>query len=97
VTYPALKLLLQAYLTWDWVDDYPDVWAAVDDFASSEPIAERMTDEVTELLSSAKSEEGVRELVVNDLESGYLPEGDGMTMTEWLELIRHRVRRKLGD
>lgn len=39
MTYPALELLLQAYLTIDWPDDYPDGWAAVDDYIANEPSA----------------------------------------------------------
>lgn len=96
MTYPALELLLQAYLNWDWPDDYPDVWSAVDDFVANEAIAERIGDEVTEVLDSGASEDALRQFVVSDLGSGYLPEGDGMAMREWLETLRLRVREALG-
>jgi len=96
MTYPALELLLQAYLNLDWPDDYPDVWSAVDDFVANEAIAAQIADEVTEILDSGESEDALRRFIVGDLGSGYLPEGDGMATREWLETVRLRVRKALG-
>jgi hypothetical protein len=96
MTYPALKQLLQGYLNLDWPDDYADAWAAIDDFAAYEPIAGRLADEVTMLLDSAPTEEGLREFVVDELGSGYLPEADGFRMRDWLMAVRQRVQGALG-
>ncbi|MEQ4205800.1 contact-dependent growth inhibition system immunity protein [Actinopolymorpha sp. B9G3] len=96
MTYPALELLLQAYLTLDWPDDYVDAWAAVDDFVANEPIAGQISGEVTELLKSNPCDDELRRLVVGELGSGYLPETDGWSMREWLDTLRQRVTEALG-
>lgn len=70
MTYPALELLVQGYLSLDWPDDYATAWAAVDDFVASEPIASRLPDEVTRLMEAMPSEESLRELIIVELRSG---------------------------
>ena len=96
---PALSLLLQGYLNPDWVDDYEDVWSAVDDFARNEPESARVIrQEVDSLLRTVSSEETLRRIVVNELRSGYLPEADGWGYRSWLEEVARRVeRRSRGD
>jgi hypothetical protein len=82
---PALTLLLQGYLTLDWPEDYHgDPWAAVDDFAATEPHASKLVEEIRIVLTQTSSEEAVKELVAEDLGCGYVPPADGWTYTDWL-------------
>lgn len=59
--YPQLYRL-QAYLHQDWPDDYPDVWAAIDDFltGATESDARRLVNEVGSILASTNSEDGLQ-------------------------------------
>lgn len=91
MSYPALKLLLQGYLSLDWPDDHANAWAAIDDYVTNEPIASQLPDEVGQLVERMPSEEGLHSLVMGELGCGYLPEADGFTMTAWLLAVRERV------
>ena len=97
MTYPALELLVQAYLTIDWVDEYEDVWAAVDDFVANEPVASDLPDDVTRLLDAMPTDEELSAFVIGELGSGYPPEEDGLTMTDWLTQVRQRAEEALAE
>lgn len=97
MNYPALALLAQGYLTLDWPDDYPDAWAAVDDYVTHEPIADQLPDEIARLAEAMPSEETLRTLIIDELGCGYLPDADGFTMTTWLLAVGERVRGALDD
>lgn len=90
---PALRLLLQGYLSLDWPEDYgDDPWAAVDDFAASEPAAAKaLPAEARAVLDENPTEEAVRQLVIGELASGYRPESDGLDYRNWLEQVAQRV------
>lgn len=91
MSYPALELLVQGYLSLDWPEDYANAWAAVDDYVANEPIARHLPDEVAQVIQMAPSEEELRLLVVGELGCGYLPAADGFTMRAWLFSVRERV------
>jgi len=90
---PALKLLLQGYLHIDWPEEYNDPWVAVGDYLTSEPGHARMLrDEILYLLKEIPDERKLREVFVDILGSGYLPESDYWTYEEWLlEVVRRAV------
>jgi CdiI immunity protein len=89
----SLRLLFQGYLTPDWPEDYDgDPWAAVDDFVASEPSAARSVPaEVETVLSEYSTDDEVRQLVVGELGSGYLPEADGYAYRDWLLQVSRRM------
>lgn len=89
----ALKHLLGAYLHPDWRMDYPDSLAAVTDFARSEPTsAPKLRDEITSLLSQATTESELREYLLTELDSWYLPDRDGWaSYRAWLLAVADRV------
>ncbi len=95
MTSTPLTLLVQGYLNLDWPDDYPSMWAAVDDFIESEPRAAGVLDEIDDVLKRMPSENDRRRYVLDDLDSGYLPDADGYTMTSWLEALKDHVRDRL--
>lgn len=80
------------YLHLDWPEDYDgDPWAAVDDFAVSEPeAAASLRAEVESVLTKYESENGLRQLI-SELGSGYLPEADGHDYRAWLREVAQRV------
>lgn len=97
MTYPALELLVQAYLTIDWVDEYEDVWEAVDDFVANEPVAPDLPDDITRLLAAKPAEDELTAFVTDELGCGYPPDEDGLTTTEWLTLVRRRAEAELAE
>lgn len=91
----ALTLLVQGYLNQDWPYDYPDAWAAVDDFLEHEPRRHDLPGEITDVLERMPSEDDVRRYVLEDLDSGYLPHADGYSVTGWLTALRDHVQERL--
>lgn len=97
--YPQLYRL-QAYLHQDWPDDYPDVWAAIDDFltGATESDARRLVNEVGSILASTNSEDGLQKTFIWDpsgLLLQYYPPGDGYTTKGWLEDLQRHVMTSL--
>lgn len=95
MAHEALTLLVQAYLNQDWPFDYPDVWAAVDDFLVKEPPAQDLLDDITDVLERMPSNDDVRRYVLEDLDSNYIPDPDGQSMTSWLAALRDHVQERL--
>jgi hypothetical protein len=94
----SLELLFQGYLNLDWIDDYPDPWDAIDDFAGAEPEdAVQLPHDVEALLDAVQREEDLRRIVISDLGSGYLPESDGWTYRDWLRAVANRVSQNRGQ
>lgn len=91
MSYPALELLVQGYLSIDWPDDYANPWAAVDGYTTTEPVAAQLPAEVVQLLDAMPSEQDLHSFVIGELGCGYLPDADGLTMTAWLQAVRERV------
>lgn len=88
----ALKQLLQGYLNFDWPEEYGDPWSAVADFLRSEPEYGRLLGaEIAALLRTATSEGDLRQVVLGELGSGYLPEADGWTYAAWLREVARRA------
>ncbi len=96
--YPALEQFLGGYLHQDWMHDYADVWAAVDDFARSEPDhAPALVLEIGALLASDIAEMQLRSLVVDELDGQYLVDRDGWTYRAWLGAVAERVQKVLDE
>lgn len=93
--YPAVETLVRAYLTSEWLGEYADVWAAVDDFLANDPSAARLPAELARLVGAPLSEQDLRAYVVDTLGSAYLPEKDGLTLRSWLVAAEERARRRL--
>jgi hypothetical protein len=93
----ALDHLLGAYLHADWRMDYPDSLAAATDFARSEPdSAPRLPSEVTSLLARITDEVELRKYLTTELDSWYLPDGDGWSsIRTWLLAVADRVEETL--
>ncbi len=95
MAHEALTLLVQAYLNQDWPYDYPDVWAAVDDFLEKEPLARELVADIADVLQRMPSDDDVRHYLLGELESNYLPDPDGNSMTGWLTALRDHVQERL--
>jgi hypothetical protein len=59
------------------------------------PTASGLSDEIDALLASAPNEDALREVVVDALGSGYLPEAHGWTYRAWLTETATRVEHLL--
>jgi len=94
---PALEHLLGAYLHADWRMDYPDSLAAVTDFVHSEPgSAPQLPSEINSLLTQITDETKLREYLAGELDSWYLPYGDGWGSTrDWLLAVADRAEEVL--
>ena len=91
-TYPALTKLARAYLHPDFDEEYDDAGAAVADFLDGEPdLAPLLADEVRSALAAHPTEEQARAFVLEDLDSSYLVEADGLTYREWLRSVGERA------
>jgi len=88
--YDGLELLMTGYLNQDWDLDYDDTWAAVEDFARSEPEALRVVDEVRKWLAASPTEEMTRDFLLYRLGSDYIEEMDG-SYRIWLAEVAARV------
>lgn len=97
MSFPALRLLAQGYLTLDWPDDYADVWAAVDDYMARESIASELPNEIARLVAAGLSDDMLHALVIDDLGCGYLPQADGYTTGGWLVAVGEHVREALDS
>ena len=63
--------------------------------ALSYPEVALVLDEIDDVLKRMPSENDRRRYVLDDLDSGYLPDADGYTMTSWLEALKDHVRDRL--
>jgi hypothetical protein len=92
----ALRTLLDCYLHEDWVDDYPDLWHAVDDFIDGEPDwAPRFNVDVQQLLGECQTEQEI-ERRLDQLGMVYNPLGDGWdSYRAWLLAVAAHVEDAL--
>jgi hypothetical protein len=92
----ALQCLLDSYLHEDWADDYPGLWAAVDDFTDGEPEdAARLRADVESVLSQCHTEAEIEQLL-DRLRMVYNPPGDGWSSYRaWLLAVADRVEQNL--
>jgi hypothetical protein len=83
--FPALTLLAGEFLHENWPDEYGDVDEAVEVFAACHPeLAERLGEEVEELLAQRLSEDQLADLLVGHLGLGHWPEGPYVAYEVWL-------------
>lgn len=94
--FPDLFNFLSSYLSQDWVLEYPDADAAVDDAIRFQPAEERLrAKEQLDLLLSELSDEESAERAVRRLHIAYYPPGDGQTHLDWLRHVQD-VLGKVG-
>lgn len=95
--YPQLWQFFGGYMHQDWRDDYVDEWAAVEGFARDAPArVEALRAEIATLLTQHPSEEEVREIILDDLDSYYLVEVNGWKYRDWLQALSDHVEKAVG-
>jgi hypothetical protein len=94
--FPLLRNLFEAYFHADWDLDDPTWQSVVTRYLSvnREAVIAAATHELDELLSI--SDERIESLLFEEWQTGYNPEGDGMSTREWLKLIRKRFAATVG-
>jgi hypothetical protein len=92
----ALRALLDCYLHEDWVDDYVDLWHAVDDFTRGEPDwAPNFSADVQYVLEQRHTEQEIEQLL-DELGMVYHPPGDGWdSYRAWLLAVAAHVEENL--
>ncbi|MBN7443420.1 contact-dependent growth inhibition system immunity protein [Mycobacteroides abscessus] len=97
MTYPALELLLQAYLHQDFAEIYPDAWTAVDDYLTNEPTRDQLAAEIARLLEATASNEVLlEETFYKKLGCEYYPPADGYSVRDWLAALLWRAQNARG-
>lgn len=98
IQYPTLDYFFGGYMHQDWHDDYANEWAAVDAFVAEGPseTADLFRAEIALLLARHPSEEDVRKIILDDLDSYYLVDVSGWKYREWLQALSDHVARAAG-
>ena len=96
--YPTLWQFLGGCLHLDWHDDYPDEWAALDDFLADGPPenAQVFRTEIAALLADHPDEDDVRRIVLDELGSYCLVEVGGWNYRDWLQALSDRAAQSIG-
>jgi CdiI immunity protein len=93
-SYPLLWQFFGGYLHQDWPDDYPDEWAAVEAFVHDAPSKVPVfRAEIATLLAEHPSEEDVRHVVLDELESCFAAEVAGWAYRAWLQALSDHAER----
>jgi hypothetical protein len=96
ITTPALEHLVGAYLNQDWPDDYPDEWAALDDFISGSPDEARaLPGEIAMVLTKYPTEDAVH-AYLDELFTGYAADPDEGGFRGWLIEVSRRVQAAIS-
>lgn len=91
--FPGLEYLMGAYLHQDWGLDHDTVWDVVDHLVSAEQpsVVDELRDDVRRLVAEHRSEEELKTLLLDELDSYYWVYGDNSTFTEWLAELDQRL------
>jgi hypothetical protein len=98
IEYPTLDHFFGCYMHQDWHDDYPDEWAAVEGFIADGPPEDPklFRDEIAQLLAQHPSEQEVRRIVLEELESFYLADVSGWKYRDWLQALADHAAKAAG-
>ena len=96
--YPTVGSFLGGYMHQDWYDEYPDEWAALDDFLADGPPenARAFRTEIGALLTEHPAEDDVRRIVLDELGSCCLVEVGGWKYRDWLKALSDRAAQSIG-
>ena len=92
--YPALRRFFGAYLHEDWSDEFPDEWAAADEFARGEPLeAPNFGSEMGRLFTNYTEEGQLRHVLLYDFGAAILIEHKGWKYRDWLQSMADHVQK----
>jgi len=93
-----LDQFIGCYLYQTWHDEYPDEWAALDDFLADGPPenVQALRTEIATLLAEHPAEEDVRRIVLDDLDSCYLADVNGWKYRDWLQALSDHAAKAIG-
>jgi hypothetical protein len=96
--YPTLDAFFGGYMHQDWRDDYADEWAAVDAFVAEGPAEAPglFRSEIAMLLTQHPTEDEVRRVVLDDLDSYYLADVSGWKYRDWLQALSDHAAKATG-
>lgn len=95
--YPALDRLLRTEFHQDWQFDEPDPWKVIATYLrlASEGSISALAAELDRILARHLTERALRSLVLDEIESGWWVEDDGLTYRGWLVEFRRRAQAAL--
>jgi len=94
--YPALRRFFGAYLHEDWPDEFPDEWAAADEFVRGEPqAAPDFGAEIGQLLMNCLEEDQLRHVLLYDFGAAIMIERRGWKYRDWLQAIADHVQKAI--
>lgn len=93
--FPALFQLFGGYFHEDWQSEHASPAAALSAFVEEAPAdaVRAAVRELDRLLQLPIGEEGVQRMLEDGFDCNYVPEGDGMSASEWLGVVRQRLER----
>ena len=96
--YPVLDYFFGGYMHQDWREDYPDEWAALDDFIRSEPegSAAGFCKEASQLLATEPTEAELRELLLEDFGAAAMVENKGWKYRDWIQAMSDHAAKATG-
>jgi len=95
--YPALRRFFGAYLHEDWPDEFPDEWAAADEFVRGEPqAAPNFGAEMAQFLRSNPDEVQLQHTLLYDFGAAVMVEDRGWKYRDWLQAMADHIQKAAG-
>jgi hypothetical protein len=95
--YPMLRHFFGAYMHQDWFDEFPDEWAAADEFVQDEPYSvAAFVAEMEQLLANCPEEEQLRHILLYDFAAAAMMENLGWKYRDWLQAMSDHMQKAAG-
>src|SRR3954454_130183 len=95
--YPMLRHFFGAYMHQDWTDEFPDEWAAADEFERDEPFSvTAFTAEMEQLLANCPDEQQLRHKLLDSFGAAAMMENLGWKYRDWLQAMAAHVQKTSG-
>jgi len=95
--YPMLRHFFGAYMHQDWADEFPDEWAAADEFVEDEPYSvATFTAEMEQLLANCPEEGQLRHKLLDSFGAAAMVENRGWKYRDWLKALSDHAAKAIG-
>ena len=95
--YPMLRHFFGAYMHQDWHDEFPDEWAAADEFVADEPFSlAAFATEMDQLLANCPDEQQLRDKLLDSFGAAAMVENRGWKYRDWLQAMAEHVHKASG-
>jgi hypothetical protein len=95
--YPMLRHFFGAYMHQDWHDEFPDEWAAADEFVRDEPFSvATFIAEMGQFLANCPEEEQLSYKLLDDFGAAAMVENRGWKYRDWLQAMTDHMQKTAG-